>query len=71
MHIAILIYITTLLTGLLVAPVTMQGATSRNVYFPPGAWTHFFTGDVEHGPAKKKIEAPLEHFPAYFSGPKP
>ena len=50
---------------LLVAPVTKQGATSRSVYFPPGQWKHFWTGDIETGPATKTIAAPLAHFPAY------
>ena len=51
--------------NLLVAPVTMQGAVSRTVYFPPGTWKHFFTNDVETGPGSKTIAAPLKHFPVY------
>ena len=56
---------------LLVAPVTAQGATSRSVYFPPGAWKHFWTGAIEIGPATKTIDAPLAHFPAYERIPIP
>ena len=49
----------------LVAPVVKQGATSRDVYFPPGSWTHFFDGTTVQGPGKKTIQAPLETFPVY------
>ncbi len=51
---------------LLVAPVATQGATSRAVYFPPGGWKHFFTGEVESGPATRTIPAPLDNFPVYI-----
>ena len=50
---------------LLVAPVTRQGARSRLVYFPPGQWKHWFTGDTVTGPASLEIDAPIEHFPVY------
>jgi alpha-D-xyloside xylohydrolase len=50
---------------LLVAPVTRQGARSRLVYFPPGQWKHWFTGDTVAGPASLEIDAPIEHFPVY------
>jgi len=50
----------------LVAPVTIQNATSRKVYFPKGAsWKHVFTGDVVVGGKEQTIAAPIEEFPVY------
>ena len=50
----------------LVAPVTTQNATKRDVYFPAGAsWKHVFTGDVVEGGKTETVEAPLETFPVY------
>jgi alpha-glucosidase (family GH31 glycosyl hydrolase) len=52
--------------ALLVAPVTVAGATSRPVYLPAGEWldyndkrTHF------HGPATVNAAAPLDVIPRY------
>jgi len=50
----------------LVAPVTVQNATSRSVYFPKGAsWKNIFTNDVVTGGQRITVDAPLEIFPAY------
>eukprot|EP00658_Telonema_sp_P-2_P074568 TRINITY_DN6382_c0_g2_i1.p1 TRINITY_DN6382_c0_g2~~TRINITY_DN6382_c0_g2_i1.p1 ORF type:complete len:235 (-),score=19.37 TRINITY_DN6382_c0_g2_i1:172-876(-) len=49
----------------LVAPVTIQGQKSKTVYFPPGKWEHFFTGDMVSGPGTKDIQTPLDNFPVY------
>ena len=53
---------------LLVAPVTTEGATSREVYFPPGEWFHVFTGERVTGPATRSIEAPLGTPPVFSRG---
>ena len=44
---------------LLVAPVVTEGATSRTVHFPPGAWASWGTNDVTAGPTESSVDAPL------------
>jgi alpha-D-xyloside xylohydrolase len=52
--------------ALLVAPVTVQNATTRSVYFPAGAsWEHYFTGKVVKGGQRLVVDAPLGEIPAY------
>lgn len=51
--------------ALLVAPVVTEGATSREVYFPPGAWFHVFTGERYDGPATLSVDAPLGTPPVF------
>lgn len=53
---------------LLVAPVVEAGATTRDVYFPPGAWFHVFTGARVEGPGRMTIDAPLGTPPVYARG---
>ncbi|MGC7094382.1 TIM-barrel domain-containing protein [Amycolatopsis lurida] len=49
---------------LLVAPVLHAGATSREVYLPPGAaWTDAWTGEVSSGGS---VEAPLDRIPLFL-----
>ena len=52
---------------LLVAPVVVQNATSRQVYFPRGAtWRNFFDRtDVVQGGVTKVVQAPLDTIPVY------
>ena len=53
---------------LLVAPVTKQGATSRQVYFPKGAkWVSFWdpSATAVEGGHTKEVDAPLESIPVY------
>ena len=52
---------------LLVAPVTVQGAVNRSVYFPAGAkWTNFFNSqDVVEGGQRLVVDAPLDTIPVY------
>ena len=51
--------------GLLVAPVVVQGATSRAVRFPPGEWRHVEAGVIyEQGIAE--VPAPLGHPPVFL-----
>lgn len=51
----------------LVAPVTVQGATSRQVYFPGGAvWTSIWDpADVVQGGVAKTVPAPIDVIPVY------
>jgi alpha-glucosidase (family GH31 glycosyl hydrolase) len=49
---------------ILVAPVVQNGQRSREVVFPEGKW-HGDDGSVVDGPAKIKIEVPLERLPWY------
>ena len=49
---------------LLVAPVVVAGATSREVYLPAGAtWTLLHTGEVLDGGRTVVVEAPLAVIP--------
>merc|ERR1711977_726907 len=52
---------------LMVAPVTTQGATSRQVYFPAGAsWQNIFnSSDVRLGGKSQTVPAPLDVIPVY------
>ncbi len=54
--------------GILVAPVTSQGATERSVVFPAGAtWVSVWnTSDVIEGGQTILVQAPLTVIPAYF-----
>ncbi|MCF2528091.1 glycoside hydrolase family 31 protein [Yinghuangia soli] len=49
---------------LMVAPVTIQGATTRTVEIPPGTWTADDTRTYE-GPTTVTVDAPLARLP-YF-----
>lgn len=49
---------------ILVAPVTVKGARSRTIAFPPGTW-HGDDGSTVEGPTTETIEAPLSRLPWY------
>src|SRR5438876_218199 len=49
----------------LVAPVVEQGATSRKIYLPHGAWFDFWTGERVQGGAEISREVDLEIMPLY------
>ena len=49
---------------ILVAPVVVKGQRSREIIFPEGKWQGD-DGSVVTGPAKLKIEVPLERLPWY------
>ncbi|BCJ40002.1 hypothetical protein GCM10010168_28600 [Actinoplanes ianthinogenes] len=52
--------------SLLVAPVTAAGlSTTAPVWFPPGTWTDFFTGETFRGPATRTVAATPDHMPVY------
>lgn len=50
----------------LVAPVVINDATSREVYFPAGCWEHPERGDRVTGPTTQTVDAPLDFLPYYF-----
>jgi alpha-glucosidase len=50
----------------MVAPVVVEDATDRRVYFPSGCWEHPETGDRHNGPGYARVDAPLELLPYYF-----
>ena len=50
----------------LVAPVVVQGASSRSVYFPAGCWQDPRNGAVHLGPASATVAAPLDTLPYFF-----
>ncbi len=50
----------------LVAPVTEQGATSREVYLPSGCdWYNFWTNERLHGGQTLKVAAPIDTLPLF------
>lgn len=50
----------------LVAPVTLQNATSRSVVFPAGAsWQNVWDGSTQVGGVKIVVQAPLNTIPVY------
>jgi len=51
--------------ALLVAPVVTEGATSRQVHLPPGAWFSYWGGAAVQGPATLTAEAPIGQPPLY------
>jgi alpha-D-xyloside xylohydrolase len=52
--------------SLLVAPVTEQGRTSREVYLPAGAdWFNFWTNERVHGGQAVMVNAPIEIIPLF------
>jgi hypothetical protein len=50
---------------LLVAPITTQGATSKNVYLPAGEWYDFWNGGRAQGPGTKTYGAGTDSIPVY------
>jgi alpha-D-xyloside xylohydrolase len=52
--------------ALLVAPVTEQGATTREVYLPAGAdWYNFWTNKCVHGGQSILVDAPIDTIPLF------
>lgn len=48
---------------ILVAPVVTQGATSRSLYLPQGAWVNYWTGEVMDGARQVTVPSPLQQIP--------
>jgi alpha-glucosidase (family GH31 glycosyl hydrolase) len=56
----------TLGRDVLVAPVARPGnPASVSVWFPPGTWTDWFTGERHRGPAVKRLSVPLNRMPVF------
>jgi alpha-D-xyloside xylohydrolase len=52
--------------ALLIAPVTEQGRTSREVYLPAGAdWYNFWTNERLHGGQSITVSAPIDTLPIF------
>ena len=52
--------------SILVAPVTEQGRTSREVYLPAGTdWYNFWTNEKLHGGQRITVAAPIEIIPLF------
>jgi alpha-glucosidase len=49
----------------LVAPVLERGALRREVWLPPGTWTHWLTGKVHDGGQSVDVDAPLGLTPIF------
>jgi alpha-glucosidase len=52
-------------SDLLVAPVLREGASTRNVYLPKGAWFDFFTGRRFEGGASHVVPVTLSSLPLF------
>ena len=53
---------------LLVAPVVIEGAESRDVYLPDGDWFHVWTGEKFEGGKRITIDAPIGSPPVFSLG---
>lgn len=51
--------------SLLVAPVVTEGATSRMVHVPPGAWVSWWSGATASGPTALSVNAPIGQPPLF------
>jgi alpha-D-xyloside xylohydrolase len=52
--------------ALLVAPVTEQGSSSREVYLPAGTdWYNFWTNERVHGGQSITVSAPIDQIPLF------
>ena len=50
----------------MIAPIYVEHALSRSVYFPKGAsWAHHFTGQVYEGGTTDTVKGPLNEFPFF------
>jgi alpha-glucosidase len=49
----------------LVAPVLEKGAVQREVWLPPGRWTHWLTGEAHEGGRCIVVDAPLAMTPMF------
>jgi alpha-glucosidase len=53
---------------LLIAPVTKDDDTEREVYLPRGVWYDFWTDRRSTGPERLTVDAPLERIPVFVRG---
>jgi len=50
----------------MVSPVTVEGATTRSVYFPGGQWYDFWTGQLRNGGNQMTVNAPISQIPLHM-----
>jgi alpha-glucosidase (family GH31 glycosyl hydrolase) len=50
---------------ILVAPILSEGASSRSVYLPAGAWIDFWTDEIHFGPCRMTVRAELDTIPLF------
>ena len=50
------------------ARVVGQGATTKQVYLPPGTWFHVWTGDMHTGGQTVMVDAPIGQPPVFSLG---
>jgi alpha-glucosidase (family GH31 glycosyl hydrolase) len=56
----------TLGRDMLVAPVSKPGESpSMDVWFPPGTWVDWFTGERHEGPGTEQLDVPLSRMPVF------
>ncbi len=48
---------------ILVAPVVIQGASTRSLYLPQGSWVDYWNGHILEGQREVTLPAPLDHIP--------
>lgn len=48
-----------------VEPPESVPPAQKEVWFPPGEWTDFFTGETYEGPRVETVEVPLERMPVF------
>ncbi len=54
--------------SLLTAPITTEGAKSRQVYLPQGTWVNYWNGTHYQGGKAYEIAAPLDQWPLFVRG---
>lgn len=52
--------------ALLVAPVVERGQTQKSVFFPPGEWVDWWTGERYEGGKEASVAAPIERLPLFI-----
>ena len=48
---------------ILIAPVLKQGASTRSLYLPKGAWVNYWNGQTLEGATQVEVPAPLDEIP--------
>jgi alpha-D-xyloside xylohydrolase len=51
---------------LFVAPVVARGQTEKQLFFPPGEWLRWWTGEAHAGATHATVDAPLPRLPLFL-----
>jgi alpha-D-xyloside xylohydrolase len=51
---------------LFVAPVVARGQIQKELFFPPGTWVSWWTGEVHAGATHATVDAPLSRLPLFL-----